>query len=119
MMMMMMMIENYKIENHEDPSFQNFSSRIVFSLNVFDYSKTFFQNLVRGVGWGGVVQEHESPKKKFKTQIQSIFQSLKVCKSFFVNFYGFFEFFSLKISWGERWGVGEGLYRNPNAQINL
>jgi hypothetical protein len=26
----MMMKENYKIENHEDSSFQNFSSRIVF-----------------------------------------------------------------------------------------
>jgi hypothetical protein len=56
----------YKIENYQDSSYQNFSSRIVFFLNVFGFSKNRFQNLVRrGVrGCGGVVQEHESPKKK-------------------------------------------------------
>jgi hypothetical protein len=44
----------YKIENYRDLSFQNFSSRIVFFLNVFDFSKNIFQNLVRrGVGRGG------------------------------------------------------------------
>jgi hypothetical protein len=51
----------YKIENYQDSSFQNFSSRIVFFLNIFDLSRIFFQNLVRR---GGVVQEHESRKKK-------------------------------------------------------
>ena len=46
----------YKIENYQDSSFQNFSSRIVFFLNVFYFSKNLFRNLVRrgvrgGVGW--------------------------------------------------------------------
>jgi len=49
-------------------SFQNFSnlSNCLFSLNVFDYSKTSFSKSCqeRGEGWGRVVQEHESPKKK-------------------------------------------------------
>ena len=32
----------YKIENYQDSSHQNFSSRIVFFLNVFDFSKNRF-----------------------------------------------------------------------------
>ena len=32
----------YKIENYQDSSYQNFSSRIVFFLNVFDFSKNRF-----------------------------------------------------------------------------
>ena len=40
-------------------------------------------------------------------------------KSFFINFYGFSKKNVFKISWVERWGVEEELYRNPNAQINL
>jgi hypothetical protein len=51
----------YKIENYQDSSFQNFSSRIVFFLNIFYFSKSCQE---RGEGWGGVVQEHESRKKK-------------------------------------------------------
>ena len=51
----------YKIENYQDSSFQNFSSRIVFFLKIFYFSKSCLE---WGVGWGGVVQEHESRKKK-------------------------------------------------------
>ena len=43
----------YKIENYQDSSFQNFSSRIVFFLIIFDFSKNIFQNLVRRGGRGG------------------------------------------------------------------
>jgi hypothetical protein len=35
----------YKIENYQDSSFQNFSSRIVFSLNIFYFSKKDFKIL--------------------------------------------------------------------------
>ena len=56
----------YKIENYQDSSFQNFSSRIVFFLNVLIFQKKSFSKSCqgRGEGWAGVVQEHESPKKK-------------------------------------------------------
>ena len=32
----------YKIENYQDSSYQNFSSRIVFFLNVFDFFQKSF-----------------------------------------------------------------------------
>jgi hypothetical protein len=56
----------YKIENYQDSSFQNFSSRIVFFSQYFRFFKKYFSKYrqERGEGWGGVVQEHESRKKK-------------------------------------------------------
>jgi hypothetical protein len=37
----------FKIDNYQDSSFQKISSQIVFFFNVFDFSKIFFQNIVR------------------------------------------------------------------------
>ena len=38
----------YKIENYQDSSFQNFSSRIVFFLNIFYFSKSCQERVGRG-----------------------------------------------------------------------
>jgi hypothetical protein len=106
MMMMMMMKENYKFENYQDSSFQNFSSRIVFSLNVFDYSKTFFQNLVRrgvrgGAGW---CRNLKAQRKNSKLKFKVFFKVLK-----FLSLFSHKNAFFLKdISKSCRGGMGEG-----------
>ena len=110
-----------KLQNWKLSSFQNFWSRIVFFLNVFDYSKTFFQNLVRrgvrgGEGW---CRNMKAERKNSKLEIKVFFKVLKFLSLFSSISMVFSNFFSLKISWREMWGVGEGLYRNPIAQRNL
>jgi hypothetical protein len=42
-----------------------------------------------------------------------------ISESFFINFYDFLDFFSLKISWGERWRVAGRVNKHLNAQRNL
>jgi hypothetical protein len=55
----------YKIENNQDSSFQNFSSRIVIFLNLFLLKKNLFQNLVkRGVRSGAGGAGTLKPKEK-------------------------------------------------------
>jgi hypothetical protein len=78
----------YKIENCQDSSFPNFSSRIVFFLNVFDFSKNLFLNLFRrgmrgGAGWCRYMKtQGKNSKLEFKVFFKVLkFQSLKVSKS--------------------------------------
>jgi hypothetical protein len=110
--MIMMMKENYKIEKYQDSSFQNFSSRIVFFLNVFDYSKTFFQNLVRrgvrgGAGWcRNMKVQIKNSKLKFKV----FFKVLK-----FLSLFSHKNAFKKNILRSCGGGMGEGWGRGGDG----
>jgi hypothetical protein len=69
----------YKIENYSDSSFQNFSSQIIFFLNIFDFSKNIFQNLVKrgkrgGAGW---CKNMKAQRKNSKLEFKVFFKVLK------------------------------------------
>jgi hypothetical protein len=70
-------------------------------------------------GWAGWCRKLKAQRKNSKLKFKVFFKVLKFLSLFSSISMGFFYIFFFKISWGERWGVGEGLYRNPNAQINL
>jgi hypothetical protein len=66
-----------------------------------------------GISYSRNMQEHESPKKKPLTRIQSIFQSLKVSKFFHIKCLFLTKIFENLVGVGEGWrrgggGVGEG-----------
>jgi hypothetical protein len=77
-----------------------------------------------GGGVGGVGMKHEGPLGLIKPK-SSVIETLKISTSqnsksiffkvFFHQFLWFFRNLFFKISRGERWGVGEGLHRNPNV----
>ena len=82
----------------------------------------FFLSKSHGGGVGGVGMKHLGPLdlNKPKTFSYWDFKNFNISKSiffkvFFHQYLWFFRNFFFKISWGERWGVGEGLYRNPNV----
>jgi hypothetical protein len=64
---------------------------------------------VRGApGWHGVVQEHERPKKKLLTRIQSSFQTLVFLSFFHIKMPFFDKNISKSVGWdggglGKRW----------------
>jgi hypothetical protein len=91
----------YKIENHQDSSNQNFSSRIVFFLNVLDFSKNLFQNLVRrgvrgGAGWcRNMKAQRKNSNLEFKvffkvSKFLSLFSSISMVfsKNIFSRYHG-------------------------------
>ena len=110
----------YKIENYQDSNFQNFSSRIVFFLNIFDFSKNIFQNLVRrgvrgGEGW---CRNMKAERKNSKLKIKVFFKVLKFLSLFSSISMIFFEFLSSKCH-GERGRVrwpAEGVCRISNLK---
>jgi hypothetical protein len=69
-----------------------------------------------GAGW---CRNRKTQRKNSKLEFKVFFKVLKFLILFPPISMVFSNFFSLKISWGERLGVGEGLYRNQNAQSNL
>ena len=111
----------YKIKKLSRLKFTKFlKSNFLFSLCFWFFIKSFSKSRQERVeGWGGVMQEHESPKKKLLTRIQSIFQSLKVSQ--FLSYKNAFFFTKIfQILWG--WGggrVGEGWWWNKSLKTNL
>jgi hypothetical protein len=58
-------IKLYEIENYQDKFQKFFKSNCLFTQCFLFFKKSFSKSCQeRGEGWGGVMQEHESPNKK-------------------------------------------------------
>jgi hypothetical protein len=97
----------YKIENYQESRFQNFSSRIVFFLNIFDFSKNIFQNFVKrgmrgGAGW---CKNMKAQRTNSKLEFKVFFKVLKFL-SLFSQKNALSKKLVFEISWREQWGRG-------------
>jgi hypothetical protein len=110
----MMIKENYKIENHQDSIFQNFLSLIVFFLNVFNFSKNLFQNLVRRGVRGGWCRNIKAQRKNSKLEFKLFFKVLKLL-SFFLSISGIFLNFFIQNIMGRDVGSGGRVIPEPEC----